>query len=417
MSYTSAKFLSWIVKRQGGKFLRLKKGVPSEVFSERNDTRRLALYVHIPFCRQLCAYCSFNRYPFDEEKARLYFSALKEELALYLDMGLDFGSVYVGGGTPTVLMEELVAFLELVREYFGPKDISLETNPQDVTPHNLSLLRELGVKRLSMGVQSFKDEMLRAMGRFSHTGEEALEKARLAQGQFDTFNVDILYNFPVQRLEDLLYEIEMIDSLGLDQVTFYPLMPASKKRRSIEKKFSKIKHNREFKFYAVILEQMEKRGYRPSTVWCFSKGDRMIDEYIIDYPEYIALGSGAVGLYKGVFYVNHFEIDNYVNKVKKGELPIAMYRRLSEGELKRYFLLTQLFGTKLKKSLYCDFFGSYLEEDMRIELTLLRALKVVKPSDDGWILTEKGMFVVSAMMREFFTSLNALREYCRENRI
>lgn len=417
MRYISARFLSWIVKRQGRKFLQLKRGVPSEVFSKRNGHRRLALYVHIPFCRQLCAYCSFNRYPFEEAKARLYFSALKEELMLYLEKGLDFGSVYVGGGTPTVLMDELLAFLELVREYLGPRDISLETNPQDVTPQNLSLLKELGVKRLSMGVQSFRDEMLHAMGRFSHTGEEALEKARLAQGQFDTFNVDILYNFPTQRPEDLIYEIELVDSLGLDQVTFYPLMPASEKRRSIEKEFSKIDHKREFVFYAVILKEMEKRGYRPSTVWCFSKGNRMIDEYIIDYPEYIALGSGAFGLYKGVFYANHFDISNYVNKIRKGELPIAMHRRLSEKELKRYFLLTQLFGTKLNKGLYCEFFESDLEEDMKVELTFLRALKVIRPSDNGWILTEKGMFVVSAMMREFFTGLNSLREYCRGNRI
>lgn len=417
MSYTSAHFLSWIVKRQSRKFLQLKEGVPSEVFSKGNDHRRLALYVHIPFCRQLCAYCSFNRYPFDEAKARLYFSALKGELELYLERGFDFSSVYVGGGTPTVLMEELVAFLKLIRDYLGPKDISLETNPQDVTPQNLSLLRELGVKRLSMGVQSFRDEMLRAMGRFSHTGEEALEKARLAQGQFETFNVDILYNFPTQKLEDLLYEIEVIDSLGLDQVTFYPLMPASKKRRSIEKRFSKIDHNREFEFYKVILEQMAKKGYRPSTVWCFSKGIRMIDEYIIDYPEYIALGSGAVGLYKGVFYVNHFDLTNYVEKVKKGRLPIAMYRKLSESELRKYFLLTQLFGTKLKKGLYRELFGNDLEEDMKVGLMLLCVLKVIRPSNDGWILTEKGMFVVSAMMREFFTGLNSLREYCRENRI
>lgn len=417
MSYKSAKFFAWLVRRQSRKFLELKKGVPLEVFSKGNERRPLALYVHIPFCRQLCAYCSFNRYPFDESKARLYFSALKEELKLYLEKGLDFGSIYIGGGTPTVWMEGLVDFLEVVRHCLGPKDISLETNPQDVTAENLTLLKELGVKRLSMGVQSFRDEMLSAMGRFSHTGEEAFEKARLAQGYFDTFNVDILYNFPTQRLEDLLYDIEVIDSLRLDQVTFYPLMPASKKRRAIETKFSKIDHNREYEFYALILEEMAKKGYRPSTVWCFSRGTKMIDEYIIDYPEYIALGSGAVGLYRGVFYTNHFDLINYVEKVKRKELPIAMYRKLSNNELKRYFLLTQLFGTELKKGLYHKLFKKDLEEDLKLEIALLRVLKVLKPSGNGWVLTKKGMFVVSAMMREFFTGLNALREYCRGNRI
>jgi len=405
------------VRLEGRKFLELKRGIERGFLSKGPLGKKVALYVHIPFCRQLCAYCSFNRYPLDEELAREYFKGLRKELDLYIDRGFSFRSVYLGGGTPTVMMDELSSFLEYLRLRQPIDEISLETNPRDITPENVRLLKDLGVRRLSMGVQSFDDRMLRAMGRFSHNGLEAIEKIKLAQGVFDTFNIDLLYNFPTQKPEDLKEDIRIVKELGVDQVTFYPLMPAPRKHKAIERRFSKIDHGRERVFYRMILDEMMQDGYVPSTVWCFSRGDHMIDEYIIEYPEYIAIGSGSVGLYGGVFYANYFDLTNYLQRVNSGQFPIAMSKRLTRKELLHYHLLTQFFGMSLRREVHRELFGRDPEEELGIELLVLRLLGTIEATQGGFRVTRRGMYVVSGMMREFFTGLNRLREYCMSRRI
>ncbi len=405
-------FFSWAVRFEGRKFLALGEGVDDSLLVPSPERGNPALYIHIPFCKQLCPYCSFNRFPYHEDKVRRYFRSLRRELDFYLERGFRFSSFYFGGGTPTVQMDELISFFDYLHARLPVEEISLETNPRDITPENVKILKDLGVKRLSMGVQSFDDGMLRVMGRLSHTGAEAVEKVRLAQGQFDTFNIDLLYNFPSQSLEQFHRDILWVKELGVDQVTFYPLMPAPKKRELMERRFSRVDTARERRFYDLILEEIYHDGYHPSTVWCFSRGERMIDEYIIDYEDYIAIGSGSVGLYEGLFYVNSFSLENYNQMVSEGRLPIVMSRILPRRDLLRYYLLTKLFGMKIDKEAHRRRFGRGIHRDLGLDLALFRLLGIVK-EDERWVrVTERGMYFVSGMMREFFTALNRLREYC-----
>ena len=109
------------------------------------------LYVHIPFCEELCPYCSFNRFPLDRDLAREYFEAVSQEALLYANRGFDFQAVYVGGGTPTVLPEEVGRLLDLLRNTFSIREISLETNPNHLTDNIVKILQQGGVNRLSVG--------------------------------------------------------------------------------------------------------------------------------------------------------------------------------------------------------------------------------------------------------------------------
>ncbi|MEK7827486.1 MAG: radical SAM protein, partial [Thermodesulfobacteriota bacterium] len=102
-------------------------GVPH--LSPPDDPRPRLLYLHIPFCERLCPYCSFNRFVFEENLCRDYFRALRKELLLYRDLGYDFGGIYVGGGTPTVLIDELTETIALARASFQIRELSVETNP------------------------------------------------------------------------------------------------------------------------------------------------------------------------------------------------------------------------------------------------------------------------------------------------
>ena len=405
-----------IVRYEGQKFLRLSGNVaPSNICNpDRISNGRISLYIHIPFCRTLCPFCCFNRYLFKEDQAHSYFSDLRKELDMYIQLGFKFNDFYFGGGTPTVLMDELDSFISYLHSEFEVRHISLETTPRELTSENVSQLCALGINRLSVGVQSFDNTLLKAMGRTLFRGEDSIDRLRRVQGKFDTVNVDLMFNFPTQTEEQLRSDIKIFRELGVDQATFYPLMPSPRKMDALERKFNQVDTSREKRFYNIILREVMDRGYKASTAWCFSRGDHMIDEYIIDYPDYVGIGAGAVGFLNGEFLVNSFSLEGYHQLIEQGKLPIVRMRRLSRLEHCRYFMLTQLFGMGLSKTAFRQRFGSDVKQKLPAEMFFFRVMGLVREKDGLIAVTPSGMYTIGTMMREFFTSLNTLREYCIE---
>lgn len=409
----------YITRREGKKFLKLQETVDDSRIDRRilRPGEVLSLYIHIPFCRKLCPFCCFNRYLFQEDKARQYFVNLRKELDIYIQKGFTFSEFYFGGGTPTILMDELLSFIDYLKMKFPVKEISLETTPHELTPDTIAALKAAGVKRLSLGVQSFDDEMLKAMGRQLCTGKEAQEKILAVQGQFPTVNIDLIFNFPFQTLEKFKADVALFQNLGIDQVTFYPLMPSPHKKSALERKFSKVDSSGEKRYYDVILKEIYDRDYQASTVWCFSRGRRMFDEYIVDNADYIGIGSGSVSLVNGLFYINSFSLDHYASLVQTGHLPIVRWRPLSEKEYYRYYLLTKLFGTRVHKEQFRQQFGIDISRKVGSEIVALKLAGAVTETPEEIRVTRRGMYLISVMMREFFASLNTLREYCIEKQI
>ena len=414
-----ANIAGFITRSEGKKFLKLREEIDDSMVTEQNlvGGAEISLYIHIPFCKTLCPFCCFNRYLYKEDRARDYFASLKKELDLYIERGFKFSNFYFGGGTPTILMEELLSFIGHLKQHFVVKELSLETTPNELNGETIAALKTAGINRLSIGVQSFDDGITKAMGRVLCTGEEAKEKLLMAQGQFGTLNVDLIFNFPFQSLEKFEADVETFKKLGIDQVTFYPLMPSPHKKSAMERRFSRVDTKEEKKYYDVILREVYDKGYKASTVWCFSRGDRMIDEYIVDFADYIGIGSGSVSLVKGNFYVNAFSLDRYRDLVAGNRFPIVRWRKLSEREYLRYYLLTKLFGMTVDGALFQRDFGADIHRKLWLELMLLKLGGVVEEKDGIIRVTRRGMYPVSVMMREFFAALNTLREYCIERQI
>ena len=133
--------VSYVTRREGRKFRRLNETFDEDVIKGEGKGKEIpALYVHIPFCRTLCPFCCFNRYLFQEDLARRYFVDLKKELELYIGRGFRFSRVYFGGGTPTVLMDELLKFIEHLSAKSNISEISLETTPRELSVENIGLL-------------------------------------------------------------------------------------------------------------------------------------------------------------------------------------------------------------------------------------------------------------------------------------
>ncbi len=412
------ELVSYITRREGRKFLRLKSSIEESVLTPEKLIAGggLSLYVHIPFCRSLCPFCCFNRYLFQEDLARRYFQDLKKELEMYLRRGFKFSGVYFGGGTPTVLMDELGGFIDFLRGSFSVKEISLETTPRELTPQNIALLKQYGVNRLSVGVQSFDEQVLKTMGRINGPAAEVKARLLAAEGQFDTVNVDFVFNFPGESLEQFKADVAAFKELKIDQATFYPLMASPHKKDAMERRFNKVDNSRERQFYRVIMDELYHGGYTASTAWCFSRGERMIDEYIIESDDYIGIGAGSVSMAGGNFYVNSFSLDRYHEMVASGRFPVVGWRELAEKEHQRYWLLTKLFGMKLDTAEFRRRFKGDIARKLWLETAFFRVSGVISGKDILQV-TERGMYPVSVMMRDFFASLNTLREQFIERQV
>lgn len=393
--------------------------VEKTIVSNGFDHPALPLYVHIPFCRKPCPFCSFNRYPFEETKARSYYARLNKELELYAEKGYRFSSFSVGGGTPTVQMDELALFLDKARSMFGLKDVAVESTPNEITDMLVETLRSCGVKRLSIGVQSFDDKLLMELGRTGYTGSYALEKIEIANGKFDTVSIDFIFNFPLQTKDAFLRDIEIFKSSGADQATFYPIIPGPHKNTLMEKRFKEtisqnaIGSKRERHFYDIIRSEIVAGGFHPLSVWCFSKKPTDIHEYIIDNPEYVGIGSGSISLLRDVVYLNSFSLEKYARHVSAGSFPVVRYKMLTSREFFLYKLLLCLFSMGMRKPQR----DSQESKEIRREIALLRLLGTIKAEGDVFRVTGKGMYTVSLMMEKFLRSLNNLRETCIENQI
>jgi len=383
----------------------------------RSD-RQYLLYLHIPFCIVLCPFCSFHRVEFREDRATRYFQALRREIEKAGRSGFCFSELYVGGGTPTVLPDELIATVRMVRDQHPVARVSVETNPDDLENDSLPRMRDAGVNRLSVGVQSFDDKLLKEMQRYDKYGSSERIRTRLksAKGLFDTLNVDMIFNFPHQTRDMLKTDLQILtEELGVDQISFYPLMSAKTTRKAMRKDIGEVTFDRERTFYELIAGHMQDAGYMRSSAWCFSRVPSMIDEYITEHEEYLGLGSGAFSYLDGSLYASTFSINHYLSLIDSGESGIVRRSGLSRREQMRYYLLMQLFSGSLDKAVAEQRFGGGFQRTVWAELVMLQSIGAVRNTGVQLVLTESGYYLWVMMMREFFTGVNNLRDQMRHN--
>ena len=249
----SERMLTSIVKAMTKRELALKPTNETHM-PPAHPGQKYMLYMHVPFCERLCPYCSFNRYPFREEVARPYFANMRKEMLMLKDLGYDFESIYVGGGTPTVMIDELCETLDLAREHFSIREVASETNPNHLTRPYLEKLHGR-VQRLSVGVQSFDNDLLKQMDRYEKygSGEEILERIAEAEPYFDSLNVDMIFNFPSQSEDVLLADLEKIALCGARQTTFSPLYVSAATTKKMATTLGAMDYDREYRYYQIIV--------------------------------------------------------------------------------------------------------------------------------------------------------------------
>ena len=420
------RLISLAVKTTSKNYLKINPTTDTHVPGPKPGQKYM-LYMHVPFCTKLCPYCSFNRFPFSEERAVPYFESMRKEMRMLADLGYDFDSVYIGGGTPTVMIDELCATIDQARELFSVKEVSSETNPNHLIPEILEKL-EGRVQRLSVGVQSFDDGLLKQMDRYDKYGcaDEIVERIQLATPYFTSMNADMIFNFPAQTEEMLIHDIERIVESGCTQTTFYPLMASPSVERSLARTVGKVDYDREQRFYEIIDELLaggDKPLFTHSSAWTYNRfdydsgeasGGDMIDEYVVQYEEYPAIGSGGITYLGNSLYVNTFSLREYGEAIESGRMSLMGRTDFNIHDRMRYRFLMQLFGLRLDKLQWERDFGMTVENGLPAEMAFMKLAGAFATNTPEEItLTPKGRYLVVAMMRQFFIGVNNLRDQAR----
>ena len=376
------------------------------------------MYAHIPFCHTLCSYCTFHRFLFKEYKAREYFVSLRKEMQMAHDMGYDFTSMYIGGGTTTVLEDELIKTIELARKLFpSMKEVSCETDPAHLANPSFKDLKGL-VDRMSIGVQSFDDNILRMTERFEKfgSGAQIFERIQAAQELFPIINVDMIFGFRGQTEKVLQRDVDLLMKLNPRQITTYPLMVTTQTKASVRNNIAAPSADLAAQ-YRIILDTLGK-NYNQLTSWTFGRSnDEGFDEYVVDHDEYLGLGSGAFSFLGDSLYVNTFSLRRYNERIAQGKMGVERRRRFNKHSILQYRLLLGLFAARLSRKYFREVHGVELDRALFKEMLGLKLAGAIKenPADpDNLIVTDAGKFLGLVMMKAFYSGMDNVRAELRK---
>lgn len=373
-----------------------------------------AIYVHFPFCLKKCRYCSFNSFPLPEDGVLVsrYLQALEREITLYGACCQDrLSSIYFGGGTPTVLMAgSLCKILLCCRENFAfsPEiEITVEANPGTVPREKLQSLKDMGVNRLSLGVQSFHQEELRLLGR-SHSVSDvyaAYDAARSAG--FDNINLDLIYALPGQSLQSWRDNLLSAVQLAPEHLSIYGLSLDENTPLAIDLKDGKLElcsEDIQLSMWEETAYLVAEAGFNRYEISNYARLGRECRHNITYWENapYLGVGAGAHGYYNYVRYGNEEGLEKYIESLEKGEFPRAFEERQS---VKDEVIDTIIMGLRLTRGIsrqgFTDRFGTPFEVLYENEFKELLDKGLLNISDDRIFLTERGMLLSNYVLSNF----------------
>lgn len=353
------------------------------------DVNEIGLYVHIPFCKVLCAFCPYNKVKYNKELSLRYKEALIKEIYLIGDQykNKKVTSVYFGGGTPALMIDELGDIVHALNKTFKLNcNMGIELHPRDITKELLYRLKVIGFTMVSLGIQSFQEKNLKTLGREILSGEEVLSLT--SQVGFKVIDVDFIFGIEGQTKEDLRKDFETAFENGATQVSTYPFIDfsyANNKSRPLGK--------RDKKELLKCLEDISKElDLTRTSVWTFGK--KGIPKYSsITRDTYVGFGPSAASLTKSYFKVNTFSVEEYIRAVNDGRNPKALTMDFSPRVRALYWMFWNAYTLTLDRKIFKDLFEKEIEEFFSVELFLCRALGIIKKCEKGYELTRRGTYL------------------------
>ncbi|MEN8240975.1 MAG: coproporphyrinogen-III oxidase family protein [Chloroflexota bacterium] len=362
------------------------------------DIDNFGLYLHIPFCRQICPYCPYNKEMYHSEAADKYTKAVIKEIDIYSGMigRKPITSLYIGGGTPTTMLYSgLDQILDHIIDVFNVQcDIHMESHPNDLSLENLSAISSLGVQHLSIGVEALQDKYLEGLNR-PYTAEKVKAAVERAVGQgFKCVNVDVIFALPGQTYREVEQTGHALVEMGVDQISAYPLFrfPYTKMgetTRGGNLKSSSILRRR--KMLGILENIFYDAGYERTSVWAFTR--QGVPKYCsVTVPLYLGIGASGGSYLKDVFYLNTFNVVEYVKALEHGRMPIALSLDLSENMQMAGWLYWRIYETRFKKSDFKKRFGKDFDRVYGKYLKPLALLGFLQDDGERIVLSDKGTY-------------------------
>ncbi|MEB3058995.1 radical SAM family heme chaperone HemW [Parvimonas sp. D9] len=373
--------------------------------------KRLGLYIHIPFCDRICNYCDFTAFQGANSKIKEYVEALKKEIELKGNKNFLIDSIFIGGGTPSFIDGKYIfEILEKVKENFTVLDnieISIETNPKTFDEKKLEYYKSAEINRVSIGVQSFNDKILKELGR-NHNSKEALESIELVKKFGFDINLDLIFGYQSQTIEDILYDLEMVKNINPEHISYYALIIEEKtKFKALQNagKLDFLDEETERKMYHLIVEKLEEMGMNQYEVSNFAKvgKESVHNKKYWNCKEYLGLGISAHSYLNDERFSNTVNLAKYIKELQSGNVPIEFREKLDMPTKKFEYIIMNM---RLKEGFLISDYNRLFESDFLEENK--KAVKiglennVVEIKDDRIYFTKRGFDI----MDSFFVNCN-----------
>jgi len=397
---------------------------PEEIFKEDNH-KPFTLYFHMPFCNGKCLYCGYCTYPNQSESVvNGYLESLKKDVTLYLQQDqvkdAEIRSVYVGGGTPTYLSaEQLDNILAFINDTFKLKksvEFTVESSPETQTEEKLITLLNNNVNRLSLGVQTFNDEILRLLLR-RHDSKQAIDAYQNAKDVgFKNVNLDIIRSLPDITPETFLKDLEIIEDLKPESLTCYHSIlksSAAMRHLYVREPWRFPDEQTSYLLHLMVIKKMASLDYNQNPNDWFHRKSKVYNQQIQKWKEMINLlgfGVSAYSLINNIQFHNSSDLSTYKNCVDNGKSPVNVGLYLSKDEqMHRKFI----FGlkTEIDKAEFQKDFGP-IRNSIRTKLDKYKNLDLIYENDEIVKLTEKGILLADEICTKFYSDsiLQQLRE-------
>lgn len=347
----------------------------------------LGLYVHIPFCRKICSFCPYCKQVYDRDLCREYTAALVKEIHLVAGNNprKKVSSLYFGGGSPALAIDELGCIITAVREHFEITDgIGIELHPSDVTVPLLRRLKALGITKISIGIQSFSRKYISILGRSIPDRQKI--KAALSEVPFETVSMDFIFALPRQTAADLKRDIAAALDCGANHIACYPFIDFAFTGQEIPA----MKNEEKRRLLSEITAYCRSIGLRRSSIWTFARRGAKYSSMTRD--NYLGFGCSAVSLLRESFKINTFSVREYIERINSGSLPTSLTLHFSERQRMVYFLFWRAYGMEVDPKAFNKFFGKDLEKMYGVELLAARLAGFVRYRNGRYKMTDKGAF-------------------------
>ena len=374
----------------------------------------LGLYIHVPFCAQKCNYCDFNSYKIEEKNQKKeYLISIKKEMELYKEdfKNKEFTSIFLGGGTPSILnSEELTILVNSIYENFNinkDAEITMECNPGTLNKEKLETIKSLGINRLSMGLQVTQNHHLKYIGRI-HTYEQFEKNYKDAIDiGINNINVDLMYSLPNQSFDEWKETLDKIIKLNPPHISAYSLILEEGTKfydMYMNKEFELNDEETDINIYKYTIDTLSKNGYHQYEISNYAKEGYECKHNIVYWKceKYLGLGPGASGYIENYRYSNICDVEEYNKCLHNNKKPIEEKNTLSKkDEMEEFIFMGLRMNEGINLDRFYEKFGVNFKQKHDNILDKLKNLNLIIEQNNNIMLTQRGKEISNTVFIEF----------------